>query len=379
MNKILKYLVFILIIGAVGFIFYKKVYIPKTTYKTVISTKGDLNVEVYGVGNVGANHIYKINSQIGSKILTINTDEGKWVKKGELLVTFDTVDMPKILEEAKIAVDKAKSELTASQKELSSLLTQKNLSQITYNRYLKLRKQSFVWKAEFDKVKTDLSVINSQIDVSKAHINSAKIEVIKAFKNVEAIEEKLKLYKIYSPIDGYVIARHAEVAQTVNPSQGILDIVDPDSVWIKTYIDERISGTIKVNQKATIKLRSYPHKEFNGTVVKIVAQSDLVTQEREIDVKFDKLPIPFYINEQAEVKINSQTFKNVVKIPIEALTYYNKESGVWVKNLNKAHFIPLEIIARGATQLAVKGIKDGETILIETAKNKPLKEGASLH
>ncbi|NOZ89717.1 MAG: efflux RND transporter periplasmic adaptor subunit [Epsilonproteobacteria bacterium] len=378
-GRVIKYIVFLLIAGVVGFIFYKKVYIPKTTYQTLTSTRGDLSVEVYGVGNVGANHIYKITSKIGGKILDINTDEGRWVKKGELLVTFDTVDMPQILEEAKISVDKAKSELVASQKEIKSLLPKKDLAQVTYNRYLKLFKKAFISKAEFDKVNSDLEIINAQIDASKAHITSAKMEIDRAKKSVEAIKEKLKLYKLYSPIDGYVIARHAEIAQSVNPSQTILEIVDPKTVWVKTYIDERISGNVKPSQIAYIKLRSKPKEELKGKVARVVAQSDLVTQEREVDVVFDKLPIPFYINEQAEVKIESQYFKDVVKIPSEALSYYNEKKGVWINQSNKAHFVPLKIVARGSKEIAVEGIEDGSTILIETPKNKPLKEGTSLH
>ncbi len=378
MKTIIKYLLFIIFILGVGTLFYKKVYIPKSTYTTVTSLKGDLDVKVYGIGNVGANHIYKINSQIGGKILSITTDEGKWVKKGELLVTFDTVDLPKLLDEAKISIDKAKSELIASKKELDTLLSQKELSFITYKRYKKLRKQAFVSKAEFDKVKTDLDVINSQINVTKAHINSAKIEILRTVKGKEAIEEKLKLYKIYSPIDGYVIARYAEVEQSLAPSQTILEIVDPNSVWVKTFIDERVSGMVKIGQKAQIKLRS-SKKEFNGEVIRIVAQSDLVTQEREIDVSFNKLPIPFYINEQAEVSIFSKHYTGVIKIPAKALNYYNEQKGVWIKKDNKAHFIPIDIIARSSNEVAVSNVKEGETLLIETSKNRPLKEGSSVN
>ena len=212
-----------------------------------------------------------------------------WVKKGDLLVTMDTVDIPQLLDEAKISVKKANSELIASQKELQSIKAQKNLAQVTYNRYAKLQKQSFASQAEYDKAKADLDVINAQIEATKAHINSAKAEVTRAKKGVEALEVKLSRYKIYAPVDGYVISKDAEIAQSVTPSQSILKIVDPKTVWIKAYIDEKISGDVKVGQKASITLRSQNDKKFSGYVKRIVAQSDAITEEREVNIAFDKL------------------------------------------------------------------------------------------
>ena len=379
MQKPIKYLITALLVVAAGTLFYKKVYIPKTTYETVRPTKGDLSVEVYGIGNVGAHHIYNITAQTGGKILSLMTDEGKWVKKGDLLITIDSIDIPQLLDEAKIGVEKARSEYEATQKELESLFAQKKLAQITYERYAKLKKQSFASKAEYDKAKADLDVIDAQIEATRAHITSAKMEITRAQRGVEALSEKLSRYTIYAPADGYVIARKAEVAQTILPSQVIYQIVDPKSVWVKTYIDEKISGNVKVGQRATIKLRSQYEKRFSGTVSRIVAQSDPVTKEREVDVSFDTLPIPFYINEQAEVSIASKTYKNVVKVPGRALNYYQEKTGVWVEKDGKAHFIPLKILARGHKEAAVSGIDEDTVILIESDKNKPLKEGSSVH
>ena len=379
MQTSLKYAIAVLLLVAGGTLFYNKVYIPKTTYETVESKVGDLHVEVFGIGNVGAKHIYSITAQTGGKILSLRTDEGEWVKKGDLLVTLDSVDIPQLLEEAKIAVEKARSEYLATQKELESLFAQKQLAQITYTRYAKLKKQSFASKAEYDKAKADLDVIDAQIAATKAHIASAKMEIDRAQKGVDALLEKLSRYKVYAPVDGYVISRSVEVAQNVLPSQVIFQIVDPKSVWVKAYIDEKISGSVKVGQKATIQLRSQYEKRFVGTVSRIVAQSDAVTQEREVNVAFDKLPIPFYINEQAEVNIASKNYKDIVKIPTKALSYYKEHSGVWVEEDGKAHFIPLEIIARGHEEIAVSGLDKETTILLESPQKKALNEGARIH
>jgi len=379
MNRILKYTLLIAGGLAAGALFYNKVYIPKTTYERITPTVGDMRTEVFGIGNVGAERIYQITAQTGGRILSIHTDEGKWVKKGDLLIEIDTVDIPQLLEEAQIAAKKAASEYKAAQKEMQSLLAQKELAKITYRRYLKLKERSFASKAEYDKAKADLDVVNAQIEATKAHITSAKMEVNRAQKAVSALKEKLARYTIYAPIDGYVIARKAEVAQSVLPSQTILQIVSADEIWVRTFIDEKLSGSIKTGQAANIKLRSQYERIFQGYVKRIVAQSDPVTQEREVDVAFNKVPIPFYINEQAEVTISSKTYKDIVKIPAKALTYYNEKPGVWTQKDGKAHFIPIKILTRNHNEIAVEGIDRDTPILIESSHKKPLKEGGRVH
>lgn len=379
MNKIVKYIIILALLAVAGMIFYKKVYVPKTTFETILPTVGELNVKVFGIGNVSAKDIYSINAQTGGKILSILSDEGEWVKKGDLLVTIDSVDIPQLLEEAKIAVQKANSELEASKKELQSLNVQKNLLYLTYKRYSKLKKQAFVSQAEYDRAKAEYDAIKAQIEATKAHITSAKTEINRAKKGVEALETKLSRYKIFSPVDGYIISRDAQEFQSVGSSQPILKIVDPKTVWIKAYIDEKLSGNIKVGQKATIFLRSQGEKKFAGIIKRIVAQSDAITQEREVNVAFEKLPIPFYINEQAEVNIFVKSYKDIVKIPARAVTYEDAKVGIWINIDQKAHFQTIDVFAKSSTELGVKGIDKDTKIIIASKKNKPLKEGMSIH
>jgi len=379
MQKSLKYFIITLIIVGGGILFYNKVYIPKTTYETVQAKVGDMHTEVFGIGNLGAKNIYLINAQTGGKILNIFTDEGEWVKKGDLLLAIDPVDLPELLEVAKISVNKASSELVASKKELESLKVQKTLALVTYNRYAKLRKQAFISQAEYDKTKADLDVIEAQIKSTFAKIDSAGLEITRAEKNVQALEVKLSRYKIYAPIDGYVISKEAEKAQTVTQTQPIFKIVDPKTVWVKAYIDDKLSGDVKVGQKATITLRSQNHRTYKGVVKRIVAQTDAVTLEKEVDIAFEKLPIPFYINEQAEVNIVTSKLNNVLKIPARAVAYYNSESGVWTDNDGKAHFKSVKVLARGVKEVAVSDMDKDTEILIRSDNKRPFTEGMRIH
>jgi RND family efflux transporter MFP subunit len=356
--------------------FYFKIYIPKTTYETINPKVGTLNVEVFGIGNVDAKEIYPLSAQIGGKITAIYTDEGLWVKKGDLIATIDGVDLPLLLDESKASLQKIEHESIALQKEIESLQAQKVLLQITYERYANLYAQKYAAKAEYDKAKADLASINAQIAASKARISSSKSDTLKAQKSIEALKVKLSRLKIYAPVDGLVIAKDAQVAQNVTPSQNIIRIVDPKTLWIKAYVDERLAAKIKLNQEAIITLRSHGSQSFQGKVARISAISDSITQEREVGVKFDTLPIPFYMNEQAQVAIKTEVFKNIFTFDPSALTQENGKNGVWVVQNEKAHFIELPDVIRSNTLVGTQSqLTKSSKILIPNPKKKPLSEG----
>ena len=379
MNKYAKYLITVVSVGILGTLFYNKVYIPKTTYEVVSPKVGDLSVEIRGIGNVGAKDIYSITAQTGGKILALYSDEGKWVKKGSLLAEMDGVDLPEQLEVMQATLKKSEYDISALQDELLNQESQKKLLEITYNRYAKLKKQKFASDAEYDKAKTDLDSINASISATKSRIGSAKAASNIAAKNVDVIKAKLARLKVYAPIDGYIISKTAEVAQNVLPATAIFRLVDASTLWVETNVDERISRDIKVGQSATISLRSQPSKTYEGVVKRVKAMSDAVTLEREIDVAFVNTPNPFYINEQAEVKIAIKKLNSVVKVPLKLIVQEAGEMGVWVEKNSHAQFVKLEEVGHSDDAVAVKNFDTTSKILVPNPKKKPLSNGMKIH
>jgi len=364
MKTWMKYTLTLLIIAILGGVFYKKIYIPKTTFKTINPTLGDLNVSVRGIGNLGALHIYNITAQTGGKILKIYADNGNWVKKGELLIVMDGVDLPEQLEVLKANLKKARFEVKASKDELKNQKAQKILLQITYDRYNRLNKKGFATKAEYDKAKADLQSINAQILASKAQINASKATQQGALKSIKALQTKINRLKIYSPINGYVVSREAEVAQSVLPTKTILKIVDPKTLWITAKIDERVSSQIKLTQKATITLRSQANKKYDAYVKRIEPTSDAVTLERDVEVAFRKVPKPFYINEQALVNIDVKSYKNILKVPLNVIVQKEGNIGIWILKNGHPIFKKVEKIGQNNSEMAISNINKNIKIII---------------
>ena len=379
MKTWIKYIIIVVLLLAGGALFFKKVYIPKTTFETITPTLGELSVRVRGIGNVSAKDIYSITAQSGGKILSITVDEGMWVKKGDLLVVMDGVDLNAQLAGAQASMEKAKFDTVASRNELKNQKSQKELLQKTYDRYAKLNKEGYAAQSEYDKAQSDLQGIEMQIAASTSRINAAKAERRRAQKNIEALQIRIARLKVYAPVDGYVISKDAEVAQNVLPTMGILKIVDPKTLWVVTKIDERICSEVKVGQSTEIKLHSQPNKVFKGRVKRIYAMSDAVTLEREIDVAFEKIPEPFYINEQAEVSIEVKRYEEVPKLPLDVLVQNGGAWGVWSVKNGHAHFLVLEDKIQSVQEVSAGNLNTSLQVILQNPKKKPLKEGMKIH
>ena len=360
-------------------LFYKKVYLPKTTYVTVLPKTANMDRTVFGIGEVDAKEIYPITAQVGGRIVTLTKDQNDPVHKGELIAKIDPVDLPDQIAAAKVVLHKAELQTKAAKESLEALLAREQLARVTFTRTQKLYRQKFASRAEYDRAKADLDNLSAQIRNARAQIAAAQAEQEHAAKNIEALQQKLARFTVTSPIDGIVIARNAQQDQTVMPSQPIVTIVDPETVWVRINIDEHISGDVHEGQQAHIVLRSHPHTPLAGTVARIEAQSDPVTEERIVDVAFAKIPKPFYLKERAEATIVTGHLPHALTVPLRALVQRNGSTGVWVDRDGHAHFQPLKILASDDTKAAVEGLEKDAIILLASSDKKPLREGARVH
>ncbi|MCF6205645.1 MAG: efflux RND transporter periplasmic adaptor subunit [Sulfurovum sp.] len=378
-STLIKSGVALLLLGLGGMVFYQKVYVPKSTYESYRPSKGTTAVEVFGIGQLDAKNIYPVGTPTGGKILTVQTDQGRDVKKGDVIATIDPVDLNKKLDSAKEALKRAKIDYASAQKELTITKEQAALTLSTYQKDLQVYKAKGISRLAFEKSRTAMLTSKTEVTLAQSKVDSMKIRLAEVQNDIEGLQKRLAQLTILSPVDGYVIEKNAEPGQSVPPAFTIVKVVDPKTLWIKAWVDERISGKVKVGQNAKIVLRSRETLPYEGIVRRIAAVSDPVTQEREVDVGFVTIPEPFYMNEQAEVSITVETFKGLYKVPLRYIVTYKGKKGVWVAQNGKAHFVALQIVAEDNEFAGVKeGVDENTPILIPDEKKKPLFEGSHI-
>jgi RND family efflux transporter MFP subunit len=379
MKTYIKYGIFSLLGTLIAIFFYNKIYVTKSTFETTKPEQGDLLVATRAIGNVSAKDIYEITPQSSGVIEDIYFDEGEWVKKGDLLFSIKPIELPLLQEEAETMVNKARMQKNSLGKTKEGLIAQQKLLQTTYERYTKLLAQKFVTQAEYDKSKSELETLNAQIATLDSEILTAELEILGAQKNLQALNAKRFSLKVYAPVDGYITKKSAQKEQYILASQSVFRIVDATTLWIEVNVDERVAKQIVLEAFSTIKLRSCDTL-FNGKVKRIFAQSNPVTRERKVAVAFDSIPMPFYLNEQAEVNIASAKYENVLKLPLSLVEQKDARLGVWVVKENHAYFTPITLLAKNHQEVAIlEGITKNDTLLIPAQEKRPLMHGMRVY
>ncbi|WP_460186319.1 efflux RND transporter periplasmic adaptor subunit [Thiomicrorhabdus hydrogeniphila] len=369
----------ILMVVLLGFTFYKKVYLPKATFETVKLQQGDFSVWLRGIGELDAQFIYNLGFPITGRVMKIDVDQGDKVSYKQLLAKLDDTELKASLEEAQAVHAKTQLEIASTRREIELNQEQYNLSNITFQRYKKMLKGGNVSQEKFDQANS--SMLTSKITLENAKIKLAlsKSEALRVEKSLEVIKAKLHYTQLHSPVSGLIIERAVEKGQSVAAAQTVLKVLDPASLWVRAYIDERISGRLKVGETAKITLRSKPNTTYIGTVKRIDFQSDQVTQEHVVYIAFNNPLKTFHLNEQAEVRILAQTLPNIKSLPIDTLATYHKELGVWVNRDSEAFFVPLHVLEIADERFAFEGeITKNDRVLIMNKKKKPLFDGVNI-
>lgn len=376
--KYLKYLIYIIIIGIIGFLLYHKVYIPKHTFKTTNASMGNMHVKVNGVGNIGAKEIYEIGSIYGGKVLSFNINEGDFIKKGDLIAKIDSIDLSYKILEQEASIEKLQNDIKALKIDKQGALARYDYQEELFLKNEILFKRDVIPENDFEKLKTDRDVAKLSVDSLSLKIDSLYSQISQIKANTKGLKERLERYTIMAPVDGYVTKKLISNFTIVKPNQTLIEIVNPKDVWVETHIDTRISGEVIIGDLAIIKLRS-SNIEHKGKVVNIRPINNSVTYEREIDVGFDTLPIPFYLEEQAIVDIKTKELKNIAKVPTSALTLHDQKDGVWIVENGIIQFKALNILAYDEKSAATKELTISDTLVIPDPSKKSLSSGMKIY
>lgn len=373
-----KYLIYAVVIGIIGFGFYKKVYVPKNTFKTLSATIGNAALKVNGVGNIGSKEIYKIGSIYGGKVSSFNVNEGDFIKKGTLIAVIDSIDLSDKISEQTESIKKFKNDIKGLGIDKQSATTSYNYQNEIFKRNQRLFKKGAISELDFKRFRTNKDVAKLQINSISSKINSLYAQISQINANTNGLKEKLSRYTIYSPVDGYITKKLISNFAIINPNQTLIEIINPKDVWIETHIDTRISGDVKIGDIAIIKLRS-SDINYKGKVTNIKPVNNSVTNEREVDISFDNLPIPFYLEEQAIIDIKIKQLENVVKVPSSALSIYEEKEGVWIVENGVVKFKTLKILVYTEEGAVTKGITIKDKLVIPDPGKKTLSNGMKIY
>ncbi len=366
---------FVLLVAGVLVLILVKGPLAPVSVKVVQLQRGDLHPAVFGVGTVEALRSYRIGPTRAGRLLNLHVDHGDYVKKGQLLGEMDPVDLPERLKAAALNTDKIEHSVEAAEAAVDEARERYHQARKEAVRYRKLVEKKQVSQELAESRESEARAAEDKLREMQANLAGVKHDLERASEEYRALEAQFADLKLISPADGLVTAREVEPGSVIVAGTPLLRIVDPDSFWIHTRIDQVHSGQIQVGQNAKIELRSHPDEKLGGRVKRVELIADSLTEERWVDVGFNSVPEGLSLGMLANVTIHMATLNQVDWLPSAAIVYRQGRAGVWVIREGKTDFLPVSIGVRtldGKVQIT-RGIATTDRIAIYPAK--PLKEG----
>src|SRR6188474_1082836 len=297
----------------------------------IAAPEQNVAVRVFGIGTIEAQIVSKIGFQIAGRVVSIEADQGAFVKAGALLAKLDDDAQRAKLKKSEAAQRQAAATLAKTQ-------AQRERSEISYQqkKSVNARRQTLVSRGSVSQEAAEDAQAAEDIARGDARVIEADVQVATVLQDDANAQRKidavvLAQHELRAPFDARVISRHKELGGIANAGETVFTLIAPDSIWIKAYVDEAMAGGLAVGQTALVRLRSEPARSIEAEVVRIDQENDRLTEERRVYVRC-KVCNPEhqlrYLGEQAEVEIVKKAIPSGLFVPLKFVEGYDGRSGV---------------------------------------------------
>jgi HlyD family secretion protein len=371
--------------------------------------KRDLVASVTASGQIQPHTKVDLASDITGRITRLAVKEGDLVTKGQFLLEIDP-------SQYKAAAERAAAAVAASRSQAQSARPTLDQARRNYNRLLELKKQNptLVSDEQVEQLKT-------QVDVAAAQLENANNMIAQSQASLRDAQSLLAKTTLYAPMSGRITRLNVEEGETAimgtlnKDAATLLTISDMSLLETKVKVDETDVSRIKIGDSTVIQIDAFPDTTFVGRVAEIsnssiknamAGSTNPADQaiDYEVTVQLLNAPPTTRPDFSATAKIITDTRKNVLSIPIIALTVREdtlekKDSGavtlakaapekqvgkrdiegVFVIGTdNKVTFKPVKVGIAGEKYFEVlTGLKQGEKIVGGTYQAiRELKDGS---
>jgi Cu(I)/Ag(I) efflux system membrane fusion protein len=169
-----------------------------------------------------------------------------------------------------------------------------------------------------------------------------------------------------APRDGIVLERSAIEGMRVQPGGVLFRIADHSVMWGLIDVAERDLGMIAKGQRATVRARSFPGREFSGQVEVIYPEINKETRTARIRVELENPDLALRHDMYVDAQIETGSGDPVLTVPESAVMDTGSRQTVFVDR-GEGRFEPREVKLghRGSGYVEVRqGVADGEPVVV---------------
>ncbi len=366
MSKKLKWIIFSLITLIVLLVVLKKSGVLGKDEGTKISaekvTRRSIVETVNASGKIYPEIEVKMSPDISGEIVELNVEEGDSVKKGQVLARIYGDIYATQRDQAAAIVSQQQAQVANASASIGAMKASLEQAGKTYKMQKELYDEKVISQNEFNTAdaafKSALANFNAAkegIVGSKASVQSARAALAKANKDISRAT-------LEAPMDGVISLLSVKKGERVVGSSmmagtEMMRIADMSKIEIRVDVGENDIPKVHLGDSATIEVDAYNDKKFTGIVTQIASSNNGAATQSSLsatstDVTNYKVYIrispdsykdlfdpskpksfPFRPGMSASADIQTKTHKNVLAVPINAVTTRDKNDSTANKTI----------------------------------------------
>ncbi len=326
-------------------------------------------------GYVTARRRATVSAKVTGKVLEVFVEEGKPVRKGQVLAKLDSSQV-----QASLAVGEA--QLETARRGAAEDEARLREAELTLGRREQLVKEQVISKSELDSARAEveslrarIAVAHQQVKVSESIINQRRTD--------------LADMEVRAPFDGVAISKDAQPGEMISPvsagggftRSGIATIVDMSSLEIEVDVSESYINRVHPGMPIEAVLDAYPEWRIPAHVITTVPAADRQKATVRVRIGFEQLDPKILPDMGVKVSFlterppaEAEGAKPKLLVPSKAVRSADGKSIVFVLQNDRVERRAVSVgTAAGDQTEVLSGVSAGERVVVDGPQT--LKDG----
>jgi membrane fusion protein, multidrug efflux system len=285
---------------------------------------------------------------IAGKVVAVGVELGSYVKRGQMIVRLDDVDLKLRVQQAQAQLDQAKAALRQAEEkvgirpgrsfdpnqvpEVANARVALELAEKNLRRAEKLIESGDISRSFFDEQRAHRDQLKEQYESALSLARQNYAAVMTARANVANAETQLGLAQrnlsyalVFSPIDGFVAERTADLGEYVSPTTKVATIVRINPLRVRIDIPEQAIPEVNVGQSVSVTTSAWPDRNFSGRIARVSPNVSQTSRTLTVEAEIENSTGVLKPGQFATVRILQSRAQPAVLVPSRAV---RTESGV---------------------------------------------------
>ena len=287
------------------------------TVETVAPRRGPAVEAIYATGTVEPTVMLPIAPRVAGRIVSLLSDEGRAVRKGEPLARLESQDL-----------DSTVSELTARAR----------YAHAEFERMQSLVKRGVAAATDLDRTRADADAADASLERARTQRD---------------------FMVLTAPAAGTVIRRDGEVGQFIPVGQAVFYLSCCAPLRVSADVDEEDIPRVRVGMPVVLHADALPGKTYDGQVLEVTPKGDPVARTYRVRIKLAD-PDAFSVGMTVDANLIVAVRGHALLVPSTAVA----GGAVWTIENGRLKRRAVTVGVASAAQTEIQaGLEDGSTVV----------------